>query len=174
VLVAASAVILVFGRRGYRYPRLRDVVVYERAFDEEYREGEREHILGMVHGQGPIILSAEHLERGFAHARDGHNVGLHELAHVLDFEGGHADGVPTFMPWKTVGPWLEVMRLETAKIERGRSILDRYAAKNEAELFAVATEVFFERPRALQAKHPELYALLAETYGQDPAARATP
>jgi hypothetical protein len=43
---------------------------------------------------------------------------------------------------------------------------------NEAELFAVATEAFFERPRELARKHPELYAMLADAYGQDPAGHA--
>lgn len=173
LLVAASAVMLVFGRRGFRYPRLRDVVIYERAFDDEYREGERENILGMVHGQGPIILSAKHLEQGFSDARDGHHVGLHEFAHVLDFEAGQADGVPTFMPWRAIAPWVGLMREEVERIERGRSVLRPYAATNEAELFAVATEAFFERPRALQARHPELYGLMQEIYGQDPAGEAS-
>ena len=40
---------------------------------------------------------------------------------------------------------------------------------NPAEFFAVATEAFFERPRALREKQPELYAQLAEFYRQDPA-----
>lgn len=170
LLVAASAVMLVFGRRGFRYPRLRDVVVYERAFDDEYREGARKSILGMVHGQGPIILSAKHLEEGFSDARDGLHVGLHEFAHVLDFDTGHADGVPTFMPWRAITPWVDVMRDEVQRIERRRSVLRQYAATNEAEFFAVATEAFFERPRAMRERHPELYELLKETYGQDPAA----
>ena len=37
-----------------------------------------------------------------------------------------------------------------------------------AEFFAVVTEAFFERPRALRAKHPELYAELARFFRQDP------
>ena len=170
VLVAASAIMLVFGRPGFRYPRLRDVVIYERAFDDEYREGAQKNILGMVHGQGPIILSAKHLEQGFSDARDGLHVGLHEFAHVLDFDVGQADGVPTFMPWRAITPWVDLMRDEATRIERGRSVLRPYAATNEAEFFAVATEAFFERPRALRERHPQLYALMVETYGQDPVA----
>lgn len=169
VLVAASAVIVVFGRPGFRYPKLRDVVVYDEAFDEEYREGQAKHILGMVHGQGPILFSARALEQGFANERDGLNVGLHEFAHVLDFETGHADGVPSLMPWGAVRPWVALMHDEARRVETRRSILRRYAASHEAEFFAVATEAFFERPRAMKEKHPELYALLVETFGQDPA-----
>lgn len=172
VLVAASAVVVVFGRRGFRYPQLRDIVVYDRAFTEEYEEKDGANILGMVHGQGPIVLSARSLKQGFRGEHDGHNVGYHEFAHVIDFEQGRADGVPSFMPWSAVRPWLKVMHEETARVERRRSLLRRYAATNEAEFFAVATEAFFERPERMQKKHPELYELLVEAYGQDPAALA--
>ena len=169
VLVAASGVVLIFGRPGYRYPRLRDVVVYEGAFDEDYEVHERGDILGMVHAQGPILFSAQSLRAGFRGEHDGHNVGYHELAHVLDFDSGRADGVPGFMPWAAVRPWVARMHAEMAKAEKGRSILRRYAATNEAELFAVATEMFFERPEQMKKKHPDLYALLRQAYGQDPA-----
>jgi hypothetical protein len=35
----------------------------------------------------------------------------------------------------------------------------------------VATEAFFERSKEMYARHPELYAVMSEYYGQDPAAR---
>ena len=48
--------------------------------------------------------------------------------------------------------------------------IDAYGATNPPEFFAVITEMFFEKPRALQRRHPELYAELAGFYRQDPAA----
>jgi Mlc titration factor MtfA (ptsG expression regulator) len=55
-------------------------------------------------------------------------------------------------------------------VERGeRTFLDPYAAEDEAEFFAVATEDFFERPVALLDAHPRLYQLLQEFYALDPA-----
>lgn len=164
-LVAASAVVLTFGRRGYRWSRLRDVVVYAEAFDEEYAVGAEKNVLGMVHHAGPILFSERALLGGFKNARDGHNVGFHEMAHVLDFEGGHADGVPSLLPWRAVEPWLAQMKVEIDRVEAHRSVLRDYAATNEAELFAVATEAYFERPEALKKKHPKLYAVLEEVYG---------
>ncbi|MFW6067559.1 MAG: zinc-dependent peptidase [Myxococcota bacterium] len=172
VLVAASAVILVFRRPGFRYPRLRDVIVYPDAFSEEYEVQRHGSRLGEVGGQGPVILSERALREGFADPDDGSHVGLHEFAHVLDMHGGHADGVPSLMPWRCIRPWLDLVRRETRRVRRRRSVLRRYAAKNEAEFFAVATEVFFERPRELADKHPELYRVLRETYGQDPRRHA--
>ena len=54
--------------------------------------------------------------------------------------------------------------------ETGTStVLDTYGATNPAEFFAVVTEAFFERPRALRGRHPELYAQLARFFRQDPS-----
>lgn len=171
VLVAASAVTLSFGRPGYTWPRARDVVVYGDAFDEEYRVAREGSVLGMVHAQGPIVLSSRALRHGFKSVDDGLNVGLHELAHVLDFETGSADGIPSMMPWRSIEPWLGLMHSEITRVKKHKSLLRKYAATNDAEFFAVATEAFFERPRALRARHADLYDMLVETYGQDPAAR---
>jgi len=168
-LVAASAVILMFGRKGFVYPRTRDIVVYDDAFNDEYNVGPSERFIGMVHGRGPILFSARALREAFERPRDGIHVGLHEFAHVIDFDAGAADGVPSMMPWRAVEPWLALMHSETRRIRRRRSVLGQYAATNEAEFFAVATEVFFEKPNELKRKHAELYAVLASVYGQQPA-----
>jgi Mlc titration factor MtfA (ptsG expression regulator) len=179
VLVAASAAIVVFGRPGFRYPTTRDVIIYEGTFDETYASGagagasSGKSYLGMVHGSGPILFSARALRDGFRNPHDASNVGLHEFAHVLDFDAGQADGVPGFMPWKSVSPWLSMMHRETKRIRRHESILRQYAATNEAEFFAVATEMFFEQPDRMKEKHPDLYALMTQAYGQDPAMRST-
>ena len=44
--------------------------------------------------------------------------------------------------------------------------IDAYAATSTAELFAVATEWFFDRPADLRARMPELYELLRDFYDQ--------
>ena len=51
-------------------------------------------------------------------------------------------------------------------------LLDPYAGTNEAEFFAVCTEVFFEDPVRMQSERPGLYQALARFYNQDTAARA--
>lgn len=50
--------------------------------------------------------------------------------------------------------------------------LDPYAARHPAEFFAVASESFFVLPQTLASGYPEIYALLARYYRQDPLARA--
>lgn len=170
-LVAASAVMLTFGCRGYVYPRTRDIVVYDEAFDDGYREDPENPILGMVHGAGPILFSARALRDGFARPHDGNHVGLHEFAHVLDFHVGEADGVPSLIPFALARPWIAAVHAGIRDVEGHRSMLRAYAATNEAEFFAVATEAFFERSHQLARSQPKLYALLRDIYGQDPASQ---
>ncbi|MDJ0521752.1 MAG: zinc-dependent peptidase, partial [Planctomycetota bacterium] len=72
--------------------------------------------------------------------------------------------------------WAEVMteafeQLQDDLDDGKRTVLDAYAATNEAEFFAVATETFFEKPRRLARKHPDLYAVLRDYYRQDPLER---
>ncbi len=168
VLIAASAAMLSNGLPDWEWPRVRDIIVYPNAFDEDYDVGEGGRVAGQVHLYGPVILSARDLKLGFRH-RDGHNVGLHELAHVLDMEDGSADGVPVDPPYAATAPWIDVVAKRLKKIRRGgASPLRAYAGTNEAEVFAVAVEVFFERPHDLAKRDPELFALLADYFAQDP------
>jgi Mlc titration factor MtfA (ptsG expression regulator) len=47
--------------------------------------------------------------------------------------------------------------------------IDGYALTNPAEFFAVCSESFFEAPKNLQQKMPEVYRLLCQFYRQQPA-----
>ena len=67
----------------------------------------------------------------------------------------------------------EFAELRTAADTGIPTVLDIYGAENPAEFFAVVTEAFFERPRALRAKHPELYAEFARFFRQDPIQYST-
>jgi Mlc titration factor MtfA (ptsG expression regulator) len=170
-LVAASAVTLSFGLPAWEWEPTRDILLYPSAYTEDYEHSSRKGTrLGQVGHQGPIIFSAPALRAGFSDTKDGHNVGLHEFAHVIDLEDGAADGAPAHLDWPSVGPWVEQMRghlLRAEREERRAKVLRQYGYTNEAEFFACATEMFFEQPRALKARAPELYALMAEFYGQD-------
>lgn len=170
VLIAASAAMLGHGLPEWEWTDLRDIVVYPKAFDDSYDPHAGGGIAGMVHAQGPILLSRSDLRHGFSRPKDGHNVALHELAHVMDFGDGRADGVPADIDWVASAPWIETVadRLRTMRKKRGAKPLRAYAAENEAELFAVAVEAFFEQPELLAERDPELYAMLAQYLNQDP------
>ena len=182
VTIAAQACLLVLGRcEGEPYPELVTIVVYPRAYVAKVtRPGEggvvvegHEVRLGESWGAGTVVLAWDAVLAGAADPGDGHNVVLHEFAHQLDQEDGASDGTPD-LPFLRYGAWARVLGAAYAGLvdadERGRrTVLDRYGATNPAEFFAVATEAFFERSRALRSRHPELYAELAAYYGQDPA-----
>ncbi|MDP3274297.1 MAG: zinc-dependent peptidase [Deltaproteobacteria bacterium] len=169
VLVAASASMLLFAREDLDLPTRIDVVVYAEAFDLDYQVSRGGEVLGLAHAQGPVVLSERALREGFARARDGLHVGVHEFAHMLDLEGAHFDGIPVGLDGAAARSWAGLVHREMQRIDRGRSILRAYGATSEQEFFAVATEAFFERPVALREKHPEVYETLKRFYGQDPA-----
>lgn len=192
VLVAASAATLLLGRPEWRLPTVRDIVVYPGAFAEETYEVHPETgtagTIGMVHAQGPILLSLPALLQSYpelpppsastpaADRAAAPNVGIHEFAHVLDFTFsenlGKAPGIPGLLAPAVQRRWQQQLEHERERLLGGDSVLHPYALKNDAELFAVAVETFFAEPQRLRARHPALYRLLAEFFNQDPAARA--
>ena len=57
------------------------------------------------------------------------------------------------------------------QLARGEpTLLSPYAATEPAEFFAVASEVFFERPLEMAQLHAALYGELARYYRVDPIA----
>ena len=180
LLVAASALIPVWGFPGWQYVRLGEVLVVPDAWtlpaapDREVQPLQGT-LLGSVQGfqnQHYMRLSKASLEQGFRDAADRQNVGIHEFAHLLDEADGAIDGVPqAALPPGLRQPWLALMHREIAAIHAGRSEINPYAATNEAEFFAVVTEYFFEKPEKLQEHHPALYHLLTQAFRQNPKKR---
>jgi Mlc titration factor MtfA (ptsG expression regulator) len=125
---------------------------------------------------GPVVLSWEALDDAGSVAEGGANVVIHEFAHKLDMMAGEADGVPPMPSAAARERWVKVFDAAfdrfCGQIEAGQeTFLDPYAAENEAEFFAVASEAFFETPNALKADFAELYVLFRDFYRQDPALR---
>ena len=58
--------------------------------------------------------------------------------------------------------------LRKQKRRHRRSVLHKYGATNPAEFFAAATETFFEKPRQLHRKHPDLFDELQRYYRVNP------
>lgn len=168
IAVAAGAALLLHGRPDWELPSRQTVLFYPERFDSDYLADDSAHFDGMAHQQGPIILSVQAMEESWADSSDGSNVVLHELAHLLDYENEFADGVPSLVDPGSAVAWQELVRKEMRRIRIGRSLLRRYGAKDPAEFFAVAVENFFERPDALQGRHPELFAALKALFNLDP------
>lgn len=186
VTIAAQAALLVLNRPGDYYAGLRSVLVYPASYRAWTREQDEIGIvtegvderLGEAWEHGAVVLSWADVVRGGENDHDGHNVVLHEFAHLLDAQEGDMNGAPLLSDRAGYGEWSRVFSAAyeglVRDVRRGRrSLLDPYGAEHPAEFFAVATEVFFERPVAMRREHPDLYRELAGYYGQDPAERAT-
>ena len=182
VTIAAQACLLLLHRKTDYFPGLLTILVYPSTYLVE----EKRHVEGPVweegtmHRQGEtgrrmgsMVLAWDAAKAGAMDSSDGKNVVLHEFAHQLDYENGAVDGAPAFASREQQLSWGEAMRTEFASLRFAGDIgiptlLDTYGASNPAEFFAVATEAFFERPRALRSRHPKLYAELQCYFHQNP------
>lgn len=133
-------------------------------------------IVGQAFMHGTVMLVWDEIQKNTTHPRAGHNVVFHEFAHILDMFDGRADGTPLLPTRETYREWAEVCTRVyfdlQKKMKKGKkTFLSKYAAANEAEFFAVATEYFFNRPVKMEERRPELYGVLKGFYRQDTAAR---
>ena len=173
LLVAASAVIPLFGFPGWRYRNLNEVLLYPNTFDEDYQvKAAQRDIIGMV-GSGAMnrmmILSLPALRDSFAHPERRQNVGIHEFIHLLDKADGATDGMPeVLISHEYAAPWLKMMQHEIEEIKDRDSDINPYGATNEAEFLSVAAEYFFSQPEKFEQKHPELYAMMSRIFRQEP------
>lgn len=176
LLVAASAVIPIFGFPEWEYTNLKEVLLYPATFNEDFAvEGADRRILGMV-GTGVMnnlmILSKAELHRGFEIDNDKKNVGIHEFVHLLDKADGVVDGIPQeLLRRRYTLPWLDLMCRKMDEIRQKQSDIRDYGGTAKEEFFAVASEYFFERPRLLKDRHPQIYANLSRVFRQDLASR---
>ncbi len=174
LLVAASAVIPIFGFPEWKYYNLRDVLLYPDTFDKnEFLSGDQDkNTLGMV-GNGAMqrvmILSKPALHAGFANDAGKENTGIHEFVHLLDKEDGEVDGLPeALLHRQYIVPWLELMNQNIEALNDGNSDINIYGATSRAEFFAVAAEYFFERPDLFKERHEKLYHLMTKIFHQEP------
>jgi Mlc titration factor MtfA (ptsG expression regulator) len=176
LLVAASAVIPIFEFTEWRYSNLHEVLIYPGMFNDQFETaGGDRNILGMVgtgYMNGKMILSKKALHAGFVNETDKKNTAIHEFVHLIDKLDGHIDGVPSLLLEKQYAiPWLDLINKKIEEIYANKSDINPYGGTNREEFFSVTSEYFFERPKLLAKKHPELYKLLQEVFDQDPAIR---
>lgn len=181
--IAAQACLLLLHRKTDYYPQLTSILVYPSGYTvpgERYLGGHvweegGEDLLGHTERHmRSLVLAWDAVKRGGLDPSDGQNLVLHEFAHQLDFEDYGTDGAPALATRSEYLAWARVMKKEfealRAAAEAGRTtVLDIYGATSPAEFFAIVTEAFFERPRALSERHPEVYAALGQFFCQDPA-----
>ena len=181
VTIAGQASFLLLNQKGFYPDTLRSIIVYPSAYKARtvksgvgglYTES-KQTVLGQSWDAGVVVLAWDNTRHSAANPNDGHNLVLHEFAHQLDQASGAADGAPILRSRDRYAEWRKALsqtyRDFLEDTDRGRkTVIDDYGATNPAEFFAVATESFFEQPRQLKKKRPELYAELCTYYHTDP------
>ena len=168
LLIGATAVMVTFGFRRINLQHFRKILLYP---DNYYSTINRTYHQGEVNPRlGIIVLSWKNFLNGFVRPDDGVNLGIHEMAHALKLENQirHNKASSFFNP----EVWEEFKRLaviQVKEVQKGDiGIFRESAGANLHEFFAVALEVFFERPDEFRVKHPELYKTLVYLLQQDP------
>ena len=174
ILIAASAVIPVFGFKEWHYTNLSGILLYPDHFNEDmqFSSKDKSRNIGGVVGNGrfekQMILSKKALYHGFKNTSDKSNTGIHEFVHLIDKLDDRIDGVPErLLQHQYVIPWLNLIHKEMEAINDNHSDIRKYGSTNQAEFFAVASEYFFERPDLLKKKHPDLYKMLVDCFNQN-------
>lgn len=187
VTISAQACLLLLGLPHNYYKNVESIIVYPSTVVVPQRTmgvfentsspvDPAQAIIGQAFRRGPIIIIWDAALRGGRHPKSGHNVIYHEFAHKLDMLDGMADGTPPLRDRSEFRDWVETCTREYLRLknrtEKGkRSFLDGYAATNEAEFFAVATEQFFDQPKLMLKHAPDLYRVLKNYYRQNPVER---
>ncbi|ABW32090.1 M90 family metallopeptidase [Acaryochloris marina] len=186
ITISAQACLLIINRKGKTYPLLSSILIYPDSINKKVERIENQFVvtdmrrswLGDSNARkGQIRISWKHAQLGALNWKDGQNLVLHEFAHQLDQEDSCADGVPilnclnpqhAYMTWNKIITD-EYKRLQSAVENNMVTVIDEYGATDLAEFFAVATEVFFEKPIPMKLNHSKLYKILSDFYGLDPA-----
>jgi Mlc titration factor MtfA (ptsG expression regulator) len=181
VVIAGHAGLLTLGfEEPYYFDRLYTIIVHPREFiprrsrfDVSAGLEADEERLGEAWHRGPIVLSWQAIRN--TTGVSGSNLVIHEFAHHVDSLAGTMDGVPPLTNPRQEQHWQQIMEREFHRLLRDArsgeaTLLDQYGATHPAEFFAVASECFFEKPRAMRDRHEALYRMLAEVYQQDVAA----
>ena len=173
ILVAAEAALLIVQRPMSDYRHLRVVHLWKDQIDGQ------ESTLGTAN-RHEVNLSWQYLKMHIRKARDGHNLTLHEFAHLIDFaDDGVAQSIPVAHGTSCFDEWKKVVDVEHERLMKAYESGKNYSIRayggyecikgNKPELFSCGTSAFFERGARLKRESPEIYELFKKFYGIDPA-----
>ena len=159
VHVSATAALLVIGLQVSLFDHVRRIELREARYLDEAGNIAEGHYEYTTHATGPIgILHLAWRSVLDGHARpDGAHVGIHELAHALD----HRLGEHLLTQDERCESWRQ--SLAGMPLSGGMVVAD----VEGPELFAVASELFFERPMTLMRIDPALFFELVDIYKID-------
>ncbi len=179
--VAASAGLMVLAYPDWYFDKTATILIHPQAYrarvepshsnltigtalaGEFYRAGETIY-------RGPVVLNQRDISAAIQNSNRGHHLVVHEFAHQLDMiNSPSADGMPPLPGNVHEETWLNALKAEYKAaqdmVSQGyRILMDDYGLTQESEFFAVASELYFQRPRELSEYHPKVYALLRQFY----------
>jgi MtfA peptidase len=183
VVIAYYASLLVLNLPRYdSYRTLKQIIIYPHTIIQHEVQSyggiytQERFLLEGMSADDTVIISW-HDAKKQAYQLHHNNLLIHEFAHEVDFMQGGANGVPPLQEG-SYSAFVEALsktykrlckKANTNRYWKKYKLLGAYAATNEAEFFAVATERFFESPKALKSKFPDLYVQLEKFYGIDMA-----
>jgi Mlc titration factor MtfA (ptsG expression regulator) len=173
ILVAAEAALLIVQRPMSDYRHLRVVHLWKDQIDGQGSA------LGTAN-RHEVNLSWQYLKMHIRKARDGHNLTLHEFAHLIDFaDDGVAQSIPVAQGTSCFDEWERVVDIEHERLMKAYESGKNYSIRayggyecikgNKPELFSCGTSAFFERGARLKRESPDIYNLFQKFYGIDPA-----
>lgn len=169
VIIGAAAARLILYLDYQHYDKLTEIVVYP--FDYLHPNDDDSIRFGEAHTWGVVVLSWEAIQREMKYDSWRDTIS-HEFAHVLDVYNGSFNGTPQLRKRDDYKRWAEVMQSQFEELRSGDPdlmyLLGDYAAKNEAEFFAVGTEAFFGQPRLFKEIAPDVFAEFRTFFGWSP------
>jgi len=168
--VSAAAIQISFGLDSYMFDYFKKIHILK----TDYTYGEYNMpFMGHVNSNG-IYFSWYNFMKGFEDYHDANNVGLHEMAHALAYVNFIANSGQDVKFKRRFEAFSKVARPIFQNMQSGAStVLDKYAATDFQEFWAVTVETFFEKSKEMKTKMPELYEAVSTLLNLDPLSDQT-
>jgi MtfA peptidase len=170
LLVSSAAIQISFGLESYMFDYFKKIHVLK----TDYTYGAyKMPFMGHVNSNG-IYFSWYNFMKGFEDYHDANNVGLHEMAHALAYINFIANSEQDGKFKRRFEAFSKVARPIFQEMQSGAStVLDKYAATDFQEFWAVTVETFFEKSKEMKTKMPELYDAVSILLNLDPLSDQT-
>lgn len=164
ILIGATAIQLTFGMDNYLLPNLRTINVFPDIFHSPLFNAS---FKGLTSRNGVMSLSWKHFKSGYENETDKINLGLHEMAHVLNiYLENNKNTDRRFENHLLI--WKKNAVNDFHKLKNGNApFLRNYGSSNLFEFFAVCVEHFFEMPEEFKNQLPKLYESTSILLNQD-------
>lgn len=156
VHVAATLIMLSFGMRKYLCEVFDKIIIYPSIYfskiTQQYHKGE------FNPNTKAVVFSWEDFRKGYDVSSDNLNLGIHEFAHVLHYQGLRSNDSGSILFSRMYAVINEEMNDAVFRQQLIESNYFRlYAFTNQFEFLAVILEHYFETPVEFESRFPDLY-----------------